>query len=77
MGEYEPEDSRNVTLNPSTLPGEPPRTGPREGESRAATPDGDNPPKDKVRQENLSQESTGGDLPDADRAARGYDHDEG
>ena len=34
MGEYEPEDSRDVTLNPSTTPGEPPRTGPREGESR-------------------------------------------
>jgi len=34
MGEYEPNDSRNVTLNNSTLPGEPPRTGPREGEAR-------------------------------------------
>jgi len=37
MGEYEPNDSRNVTLNPSSLPGEPPRTGPREAESRAAS----------------------------------------
>ncbi len=35
MGEYEPNDSRNVTLNTSTAPGEPPRTGPREGEARA------------------------------------------
>jgi len=35
MGEYEPNDSRNVTLNNSTAPGEPPRTGPREGEARA------------------------------------------
>ncbi len=34
MGEYEPEDSRKVTLGNSTAPGEPPRTGPREGETR-------------------------------------------
>lgn len=34
MGEYEPRDSRNVTLNPHRAPGEPPRTGPREGETR-------------------------------------------
>jgi hypothetical protein len=30
-----------------------------------------------VRQENLAQESTGGELPDEERAARGYDQDEG
>jgi hypothetical protein len=35
MGEYEPDDSRDVTLNPDEAPGEPPRTGPREGETRA------------------------------------------
>jgi hypothetical protein len=35
MGEYEPNDSRNVTLSNHTAPGEPPRTGPREGEARA------------------------------------------
>jgi len=35
MGEYEPNDSRNITLSNDTLPGEPPRTGPREGEARA------------------------------------------
>ena len=34
MGEYEPDDSRNVTLNPATAPGEPPRTGPREDAAR-------------------------------------------
>jgi hypothetical protein len=34
MGEYEPHDSRNVTLNQERAPGEPPRTGPREGETR-------------------------------------------
>ena len=34
MGEYEPHDSRNVTLRQERAPGEPPRTGPREGETR-------------------------------------------
>ena len=34
MGEYEPKDSRNVTLKPNRAPGEPPRTGPREAETR-------------------------------------------
>jgi hypothetical protein len=34
MGEYEPHDSRNVTLKPQRATGEPPRTGPREGETR-------------------------------------------
>ncbi|MGZ3235716.1 MAG: hypothetical protein ACXU7O_13555 [Croceibacterium sp.] len=35
MGEYEPDDSRDVTLSPRQAPGEPPRTGPREDEARA------------------------------------------
>jgi hypothetical protein len=35
MGEYEPDDSRNVTLSDHQAPGEPPRTGPREDEARA------------------------------------------
>ena len=34
MGEYEPHDSRNVTLKQDRAPGEPPRTGPREAETR-------------------------------------------
>lgn len=34
MGELEPDDSRNVTLRDQRAPGEPPRTGPREGETR-------------------------------------------
>jgi hypothetical protein len=34
MGELEPDDSRDVTLNDRQAPGEPPRTGPREGETR-------------------------------------------
>ena len=34
MGEYEPDDSRDVTLSQHQAPGEPPRTGPREGEAR-------------------------------------------
>mgnify|MGYP001549149905 CR=1 FL=1 len=35
MGEYEPDDSRDVTLSTHQAPGEPPRTGPREDEARA------------------------------------------
>ena len=34
MGEYEPHDSRNVTLKQDRAPGEPRRTGPQEGETR-------------------------------------------
>ena len=34
MGEYEPHDSRNVTLKDQRAPGEPPRTGPRERQAR-------------------------------------------
>jgi hypothetical protein len=37
MGEYEPNDSRNVTLKQDRAPGEPPRTGPREGETRTGS----------------------------------------
>jgi hypothetical protein len=35
MGEYEPDDSRDVTQSAHRAPGEPPRTGPREDEARA------------------------------------------
>lgn len=35
MGEYEPDDSRDVTLSDHQAPGEPPRTGPREDKARA------------------------------------------
>lgn len=46
MGKYEPDDSRDVTLNPNTAPGEPPRTGPREGETRQSPDDKDKAGKD-------------------------------
>ena len=36
MGEYEPRDSRNVTLKQERAPGEPPRTGPMEELTRQA-----------------------------------------
>ncbi len=41
MGEYEPEDSRNVTQRQSGTPGEPERTGPRESETRDSRKDND------------------------------------
>lgn len=34
MGEYEPEDSRDVTLTKSNTPIEPERTGPKESRTR-------------------------------------------
>ena len=34
MGQYEPNDSRDVTLSDHSAPGEPDRTGHREGEAR-------------------------------------------
>ena len=34
MGEYEPRDSRNVTQSQDRAPGEPPRTGPQEAQTR-------------------------------------------
>ena len=46
MGEYEPDDSRDVTLSTHQAPGEPPRTGPREGETRQQG-QGDAEPADK------------------------------
>lgn len=54
MGEYEPHDSRNVTLNPNGAPGEPPRTGPREGQTRA-------PGHAAPRQAELEQDERGDD----------------
>jgi hypothetical protein len=35
MSELEPDDSRDVTNSQNRAPGEPPRTGPREGQARA------------------------------------------
>ncbi len=60
MGEYEPDDSRNVTQNPSKVPIEPERTGPREKETRGA---------DKKLDEQTVQRS--GDHPGSTDLARG------
>jgi len=57
MGEYEPDDSRDVTLVPSEAPGEPPRTGPREDEARRDGGDGsetEHPPGEPPRDEQLA-----------------------
>lgn len=55
MGNLEPDDSRDVTLNPNTAPGEPPRTGPREGETRK-----DQPGRGKNGQQHTDGENTTG-----------------
>lgn len=52
MGEYEPHDSRVVTQNPSATPGEPERTGSREGAAREqAAPNADQAPKESAEAE--------------------------
>jgi hypothetical protein len=48
MGEYEPDDSRDVTQSTHQAPGEPPRTGPREGEARAQAVSGAKDESEKV-----------------------------
>jgi hypothetical protein len=44
MSELEPDDSRDVTNHQNRAPGEPPRTGPREGEARAQAEQGGKSP---------------------------------
>lgn len=58
MGEYEPHDSRNVTLNPERAPGEPPRTGPREGETRKGETGGDDKRRDAEKRERAIEQDT-------------------
>ena len=73
MGEYEPNDSRNVTLKRSNLPGEPERTGPREAEARDEGNDRQRElEREKVRQENLAKGEAAAGEP-----GRGFDQDEG
>jgi hypothetical protein len=71
MGEYEPNDSRNVTLKPNRAPGEPPRTGPREAETR----------QQQAGETELEQDERGEDAeqtpdPQAEQALRERDADE-
>ena len=60
MGEYEPDDSRDVTLSDHQAPGEPPRTGPREDQAR-----------EKAQQEQRSdREHAPGEPPRDEQVAR-------
>jgi len=76
MGEYEPHDSRNVTLKQQRAPGEPPRTGPREAETRRQQG------KTGLEQGELMEDGRGEDAeqspdPQAEQALRGdIDEDE-
>jgi hypothetical protein len=77
MGELEPDDSRDVTLTDHQAPGEPPRTGPREGETR-----GDKGSSDKTdwrtdpegRTQNQSQ-TNDGSWRDTEKDRDAQDHD--
>lgn len=55
MGEYEPDDSRDVTLNPGPEPGGIERTGPREGETR----EGETPAKEEGEVQDLKTDTIG------------------
>ena len=76
MGEYEPNDSRNVTLKQDRAPGEPPRTGPQEAQTREAET------RQQQGETELEQDERGEDaeqMPDAqaEQALRGeIDEDE-
>lgn len=61
MGEYEPNDSRVVTQNPSNLPIEPERTGPREDEAREEAKRDQY--EEERRQERSDHDPKGKDLP--------------
>ena len=61
MGEYEPDDSRDITRKSSDLPIEPERTGPREGETRKPANQTD-PAKGSVSQRS-GHRPKGKDLP--------------
>lgn len=66
MGEYEPDDSRNVTRNPHRSPGEPPKTGPREGLTRGDRPDpGDEFSESSERRPRVPMQNTSHDQAEA------------
>ena len=54
MGEYEPNDSRDVTQSRHRAPGEPPRTGPQEAETRRQ-------PQQQAGETELEQDERGED----------------
>jgi hypothetical protein len=65
MGEYEPDDSRDVTLSDHQAPGEPPRTGPREDEARARAASGakDESEKNETRGKPTARDAAGNKQP--------------
>ncbi len=72
MGEYEPDDSRDVTQVDHQAPGEPPRTGPREDAAREQAEQGSDrkrAPGEPPLDEEVARK-------DADDAARVRDADE-
>jgi hypothetical protein len=81
MGELEPDDSRDVTLADNRAPGEPPRTGPREGQTRdkAAAPDdgtdGEEPSESGRSWRDTERERQEGDIDDATNGVRNSEDD--
>lgn len=72
MGQYEPDDSRDVTLRANAAPGEPPRTGPREQDARrkagseqgdsakTGSADGNSRDKDGLREADMAERKQDG-----------------
>jgi hypothetical protein len=75
MGEYEPNDSRNVTLKQNRAPGEPPRTGPREAETRQQQAQA-NSGETELEQDERGEEVEQTPDPQAEQALRGDEADE-
>jgi hypothetical protein len=74
MGEYEQHDSRNMTLRQERAPGEPPRTGPREGETRQPEQQQtelEQDESDDAAKRERSIEQDAADLDDSERAGPG------
>ncbi len=76
MGEFEPDDSRDVTNTAHTAPGEPPRTGPREDEARdrAGQPrqeEGEQAPDRAIEGDSPDHPDRFGGAPDGEERAEG------
>jgi hypothetical protein len=70
MGEYEPHDSRNITLKDERAPGEPPRTGPREAETRQQQQQGESELEEDQRGDDAEQVVDAEELDETARADR-------
>ncbi len=69
MGEYEPRDSRNVTLKEGQEPGDIERTGPKEGEVRREALAREKAGKEKAREDDRDDPSRRSQYDPAERTS--------